>query len=150
MPERQQHAMQSAVVVTQGLGDFAVNVVLERIDDPVGQLRLLALGVAAVYVCSNAALCFVAREEQHQQQPRGLADGPLKRRTWSARVRQMPVAAVRFLRSSPAWLWRVGAGVSLGFFAFFCIMPNSSAWLGSSVLQGAFVLLVDSLWGDKG
>lgn len=139
VPERQQHAMQSAIVVMAGLGDFSVNMVVERLADPVEHLQWLCLVVATVYVCTSAAMFFISREQQYQLPPQDLVTEPLKRTTWGARVRQAPAWVGLFFKSIPPWLWRVGSAMALGFFAFFCIMPNSSAWLGSSVLQGSFM-----------
>ena len=128
VPERQQHVVQSATVVMGSLGDLCISSVLERYPNPVASIRRIFAVAAGLYTFTSVALLFLASEERHHPQTE---DNPTistsENRKWNP---------LGYFRSLPAWLWSVGGVFALGFFSFFLLLPNFSAWLGESVLRG--------------
>ncbi len=127
VPEHQQHVVQSATVVMGSLGDFCISSVLDRYTHPVESIRHIFGVAAGLYTLTTVALLFLAREERYHPQPEDEASTSPESRRWNP---------LGYFRSLPTWLWSVGGVFALGFFSFFLVLPNFSAWLGESVLRG--------------
>lgn len=136
VPEKQQHKVQSATVVMGGLGDLSLNMVVQHYNDPVLHLRFLFVLTAATYFVTSLTMLIFAHEEQYTRPPRDESTEEGDRTSVFRKLLSVPGVVVRYFGSLPGWLWRAGGAFSLGFFAFFCVLPNASTWLGSAVLQG--------------
>lgn len=123
VPEHQQHSVQSATIVMAGLGDLAVSTLVQSYPNPVGNVRALFSTTAVLYATCSIALLIIAKEERHTPNTTSASEKASGR-------------PLSYLRSIPGWLWRAGGAFALGFFSFFLLLPNFSAWLGESVLQG--------------
>lgn len=131
VPDHEQHRVQSVTLIMGSLGDLCVNTVLRQFKDPVQSIRPLFLLTGAAYVITSSVLMMVAREQRYTP---GQSEDALSNVELGDDAQCCSL--VDYLRSLPGWLWRVGGTFALGFFGFFCVLPNSSAWLGSSVMQG--------------
>lgn len=136
VPERQQHMVQSATVVMGGLGDLSLNLVVQLYNDPVVHLRFLYALTAATYFVTSVTMLVFAHEEQYAPPMRDEGEAEMEKTSVCSKVVSVPGKVVQYLQSLPVWLWRAGGAFSLGFFVFFCVLPNASTWLGSAVLQG--------------
>lgn len=125
VPQAQQHEVQSASIVMGSLGDLATNLLIDYLEEPVANIRLCFGIIMAVYACTVIVLVVVGKEV------------PVKEDDPDVKKAQSQSSNVfEYFNGLPAWMWRVGGTYALGFFALFCVMPNVSSWLGSSVLGG--------------
>lgn len=123
LPANEQHRVQSAAVVMGSLGDLAASAMLNAFDQPVSHIRICYMLAALVFTASVLVLVVTAKEKpiEPSEIP---ANNP---RSFNI---------LSYLRALPPWMWRIGLTYSLGFFTIFCVWPNASTWIGSSVLQG--------------
>lgn len=140
VPDHQQHVVQSVSVVVGSAGDCAVSLLLNQFAEPVAHITKLFLATGLVYFFTSLVVLVVGKEGS----PRNLRIKPtsIPEPVPGTGAQQPTVVHAKewrvlsYLRSLPLWLWRVGAVFTFGFFTFFCIMPNASTWMGSSVLGG--------------
>lgn len=125
VPHFQQHSVQSASIVMGSFGDLAANLLVNSFEEPVAKIRWCFAIAMAVYASTIMVLVVVGKELPVK------ADDPDVRE-----ARNHPTTIYEYLKGLPKWMWRVGATYALGFFALFCVLPNMSSWLGSSVLGG--------------
>ncbi len=90
VPERQQHAMQSATIVMGGVGNFFVSLVVEQFTDPVVHMRFLFLLAAIAYSITSITLLIVAPEEQYKPPPPDIDSDPGEKSNLCAQVLKVP------------------------------------------------------------
>lgn len=129
MPVSQQHYVQSASIVMSSLGDLSVNAVLHMFEEPIAQIRVIFIFAAIFYALTISTLLCAEREKSVAANDPAIANSaPLSLNLFS------------YFRGLPPSLWRIGGTYALGFFTFFCFQPNASSWIGSSVLNGTFLV----------
>lgn len=125
VPSAQQHNIQSASIVMFSLGDLASSALINYLPEPVSSIQWCFLIVGIVYTISVSSLLVIG------------AETPLDPNDPSIHESQRYDANIfAYLRGLPRWMWRIGATHAFGFFALFCFLPNTSSWLGSTVLGG--------------
>lgn len=106
-------------------GDLAASALVNSFAEPVSHIRLCFFIAAVVYVAAVTVLLVMGKETRMQSgDPR------------CAQANEQSLNIFAYLRALPPWMWKIGATYALGFFTLFCVMPNTSSWLGSSVLRG--------------
>lgn len=110
----------------QSLGDLGVNWLLHIFDRPIVHIRLIFLIMATFYASTVSTIVFAGHEEPLSAE----MDPTLEHR------RAQSTNIIAYLRGLPSWMWRIGATYAFGCFMMFCTLPNSSSWLGSTVLGG--------------
>eukprot|EP00177_Eucheuma_denticulatum_P005947 GFKZ01010844.1.p1 GENE.GFKZ01010844.1~~GFKZ01010844.1.p1 ORF type:complete len:298 (-),score=23.19 GFKZ01010844.1:1374-2267(-) len=125
VPHFQQHDLQSASIVMGSLGDLAANLLVHSFEQPVTRIQLVFFIGVLFYSATVLVLIVAGREQPLSEDDPSLED-----------ARRHSMNILDYLRGIPPWLWRVGGTYGLGFFTLFCVMPNASSWLGSSVLGG--------------
>jgi solute carrier family 45, member 1/2/4 len=127
VPPSQQHAMQGASVAVGSLGDCAAQLLLSYFPQSVTHAPVVFATCVVVLVLTTIIMLCTAKETP-----------------WSRVVDQSEPSAkaantglLRSLANVPNWMRRLALCNSLCFFALFCMTPNFSSWLGSTVLQGS-------------
>lgn len=131
IPSAQQHSVQSASIVMFSVGDLAASAMINLSKEPVSSIHKIFFFTGVVYFLSVASLLVLGKETPISDEDSSDEHGPDA--SYSFNI-------FSYLRSLPAWMWRIGATHALGFFALFCFYPNTSSWLGSVVLGGKFLL----------
>lgn len=127
IPGPQQHSIQSASIVMFSLGDLAASALLDSFEEPVSHIRLIFLIAGSVYAITVFSLLFLGKEQRMYPN-----DPQLQQNSEESNS----VNIFQYLQSLPAWMWCIGLTHALGFFSLFCFLPNTSSWLGSTVLGG--------------
>lgn len=125
VPRHQQHSLQSASIVMFSLGDLAASGLVHAIEEPVSYIRYCFLAAGLMYFLTVASLLFLAKERPIQ---------PNELSVEESQGQAMNIFS--YLHALPPWMWRVGGTHALGFFSLFCFLPNTSTWLGTTVLGG--------------
>lgn len=132
IPSAQQHSVQSASIVMFSVGDLVASTMINLSKEPVSSIHKIFFFTGIVYFLSVASLLILGKETPITEDE-STADHP-DDASYSFNI-------FSYLRSLPAWMWRLGATHALGFFALFCFYPNTSSWLGSVVLGGKSLLV---------
>jgi solute carrier family 45, member 1/2/4 len=127
VPPSQQHAMQGASVAVGSLGDCAAQLLLSLFPQSVTHAPVVFATCVVVLVSTTMIMLCTAKEK-----PWSRADD---RSGTPAKTENFGL--LRRLANVPNWMTRLAICNSLCFFALFCITPNFSSWLGSTVLQGS-------------
>lgn len=133
VPSEQQHAIQGALIIGSSLSDLVVNAVLHQLDEPVAYVRLLYMLTMTLFTLSTLLLLWLTRGTDTSllaTKPRVLAVGQS-----DSQIHQTS-NPVLYILTMPSWLWRIGLTTFLGWLMLFCVRPNATTWLGSSVLGG--------------
>lgn len=125
VPDYQQHDLQSASVVMGSSGDLAANALIHLFEEPVTKIRLCFVIAAIFYTATVLVLLFAGKEKPLRPDHPDIQD-----------AKKQSLNILEYLRGLPHWMWRIGGTYALGFFTLFCVMPNASSWVGSSVLGG--------------
>lgn len=128
IPKHQQHCIQSASIVMFSIGDLCANGLLNASQEPVSQIRVCFFVVAILYAISVSSLLVLGKESSLR------TDDPSLQTDNSQSSHSFNIFS--YLRSLPPWMWRIGITHALGFFALFCFLPNTSTWVGATVLGG--------------
>lgn len=145
IPVDQQHSVQSASIVMFSLGDLTASALLRLFPEPVSQIQICFLVAALIYSTSVASLLLLGHEtpltpltdeEHHDEEADASGEGDTSETAQRRGASAYNIFA--YLHALPSWMWRIGITHALGFFALFCFLPNTSSWLGGSVLGGSF------------
>lgn len=129
IPLHQQHSLQSASIVMASFGDLSANGLVHYFSQPIKHIHVCFLVTAIIYTLTMMVVLIVGVEEPLQHDDESVEE-----------AQPLSLNVLDYLRGLPPWLWRIGGTYALAFFALFCIVPNGSTWLGSSVLGGMFFL----------
>jgi Na+/melibiose symporter-like transporter len=127
VPPSQQHAIQGASVAVGSIGDLATQAMLSLFPQSVKHAPLVFMTCIIVLILTSTVMLFTTTEKPltRNTQARTSGGGNL----WS-KLRDSATVI-------PGWLSRLIICNVFCCFALFCLVPNFSSWLGTTVLHGS-------------
>jgi solute carrier family 45, member 1/2/4 len=126
VPPAQQHTMQGASVAVGSLGDCAAQILLSLFPQAVTHAPVVFAICVVVLLITTVIMLVTAKEKPWNPDP-DETNGP----------KSPDPGLLERLADVPNWMVRLAFCNCLCFFALFCMTPNFSSWLGSTVLQGS-------------